>query len=106
MSVIEFLILGLATWRLSSLLVNEEGPWGLLARFRHLLGVRYDELSNVYGTNILARLLTCLWCTSVWIGAFLVVAFLLMPKVVLLMMPFALSGFAILFEEMICGHRS
>lgn len=64
------LILSLAVWRLTSLLVREDGPWNVLARFRTAIGVHYDEYSKPYGTNMLASALTCTWCASVWISAF------------------------------------
>lgn len=45
----------LAVWRLTSLLVNEEGPGGTL--------VVLQELSRRYGGP-----LECFWCTSVWVA--------------------------------------
>jgi hypothetical protein len=54
-NITELLILGLATWRVSSLLAEEEGPRGVLERMRYKIGVRYDEESYAYGTNELAR---------------------------------------------------
>ena len=65
-----FLIVALAVWRISSLLVNEEGPFGIFERFRYLIGVRYDEQSERYGKNVFASLFVCVWCLSFWIGLF------------------------------------
>ena len=59
----------LATWRLTALLVTEEGPFDLLGKFRDWIGVRYDESSHCYGTNVIADSLCCFWCASVWAGA-------------------------------------
>lgn len=60
----KLVLLGLATWRLSSLLVNEDGPLNVFARLRDAAGVnREGELSQ------LATLLSCVWCTSIWVAA-------------------------------------
>lgn len=66
------LIIGVAVWRLSYLLVEEEGPLGILSKFRTLIGVRYTTNlihSEPYGTNVIAELFTCVFCLSLWIGA-------------------------------------
>lgn len=63
MSLTKVLILGLATWRLSSLLVNEEGPFYMFTRLRSWAGV-YEE-GEMRQT---ALLFSCLWCMSVWVA--------------------------------------
>jgi hypothetical protein len=80
MNGIRLLLLGLATWNLSSLLVMEDGPWHWFARLRHAVGVRYDANSNVYGTNQVAEMLTCLWCTSRWVALALCALLFWAPK--------------------------
>jgi len=82
------IVLGLAAWRLSSLLVDEEGPFLIFLRLRLLIGVGYvvneqvvekedtidlaknGDLNNyhTYFKNELAKLLSCVWCTSVWVA--------------------------------------
>jgi hypothetical protein len=69
--MIETILLALAVWRLTSLLVDEDGPLDIFVKFRHLIGVRYDEYSNKYGKNVIANALLCHWCMSVWIGLLL-----------------------------------
>ena len=51
----EIVVLGLAVWRLSALLVLERGPLDVFLRFRQ-------------STDSLRGLLDCLWCTSVWVA--------------------------------------
>lgn len=63
-----YMIIGLACWRATSLIVEEDGPWDILANLRHLIGVRYDEWSESYGLNVVASALTCVWCASIWVG--------------------------------------
>lgn len=74
-----FLLFALATWRLSYLLVHEDGPRNLLQNVRDWLG-NYTEV------------LECVWCTSVWMGL-LVSLFNVSLSVysVVLVIPFALA---------------
>ena len=58
----------LATWRLTSLLHKEDGPFDVFALARDAAGVRFDELSRPYSDNPVGKALTCFWCTSMWAG--------------------------------------
>jgi len=98
----ELLILILATWRLSSLLVSEAGPGDVFARLRHWAGVRYDDVGQPYGINLLARGLVCVWCVSVWIGAGWAVLHYFQPQIAFwLALPLALSAGAIIVNRVI-----
>ena len=100
----DYLILGLATWRISHLLVSEEGPWDFLSKFRHLAGVRYDEHSSPYSTNVFSELLTCIWCLSPWIGTILTLAYWRWSyPTILCSLPFALSAMAVIVNRWIDG---
>jgi hypothetical protein len=99
--VLEFIILALATWRLTSLLVWEDGPFEVFAKLRYRLGVRYDDLSQAYGTNWLAKGVVCPACASVWFGTFWAIAYLLWPQTWWAALPFALSAGAILVESLV-----
>lgn len=110
MNLVALLVIGLATWRFSSLLANdkEEGPFDVLGKFRHFVGVRYTKLSpdnmktEAYGANGFARMILCTWCNSVWIGIIITVAFILLPSVTLMAcLPFALSTIAIVIDRVI-----
>lgn len=96
-----YLILTLATWRITSLLVNEYGPFNLLERMRYRLGVRYDESLQRIGMNVVAEAFTCMWCLSVWVGLVLSIALYAMPVLsVWLLLPFALSAGAIVIDRL------
>ena len=97
--LVRLIILVLATWRLTSLLVWEDGPFEVFARIRHVLGVRYDDRSMAYGTNWLAKGVVCPACASVWFGTFWAVAYWLWPDVWWLALPLALSAGAIALER-------
>lgn len=97
--MISYLILSLATWRITSLLVTEFGPGDIFERLRYRLGVRYDVSGHRTGNNLIAEAFTCLWCLSVWVGVALATLFLLWPGVTWLAMPFAFSAAAILIDK-------
>lgn len=58
----------LLTWRLTSLCVNESGPFDMFEHFRDVIGIELDEFSRAYGSNIFAKAFTCFWCASIWVG--------------------------------------
>lgn len=103
MDLSTLLILILATWRLSSLLVNEAGPLDMFDRLRHLAGVRQNEYGVIYAANVAGRALTCVWCTSVWTGLGVFLFWWYVPYGLWLLVPLALSGGAIIVEEVISG---
>ena len=83
-----WLVLGmLCVWRLSHLLVVEDGPWRLIARLR-------QAVAGGFWSDLFA----CFYCLSLWIA--LPLALLLGETVLerLLLWP-ALSGGAILLER-------
>jgi hypothetical protein len=102
MKPLELVILALATWRCASLLVSEEGPFGVFGKLRHRLGVRYDENSIPYGANWLAKGLVCVWCVSVWMAFGWALLYLLFGNyAVWLAVPLALSAAAIVVESVV-----
>lgn len=52
-----FVLCCLATWRLTHLLVSEDGPWDLVVRLRSRLG---DSEAG--------RAMDCFYCTSLWLA--------------------------------------
>lgn len=91
---LRLLIAALATWRLSSLLVNqkEQGPGRLLHKIRDRVGA-YELGNDDEPITSLGRLFACMWCMSVWVGATLVV--IAITPFWILTIPFALSAIAI-----------
>lgn len=101
---VELLILVLATWRITSLVVEESGPWFIFERFRHLVGVRVDKTypNLKYGRNEFARGLLCFYCSSLWVGVLLSLLYILdSSSVVVLLLPFSLSGGSILVSRVL-----
>lgn len=64
MTAVDVLIIGLASWRLASLLVNEEGPGLIFMRLRSRVGVR--EGPGEQSSGFLPLVFSCMWCMSVW----------------------------------------
>ena len=83
-----FVLAALAVWRLTHLIVNEDGPANLIARLR----LRLER-------GFCARLVTCFECASMWISA--PIAALVAPRALdwpLLWL--AISGAACLLERL------
>ena len=93
MSFLHLAILSLAAWRLSSLLTAEEGPYEIFSKFRLKIGVHYIG-NRVDARTELAKLFSCTWCLSVWIGAIASVAYVIYEPIVWIVMPLALSAAA------------
>jgi len=94
MSLIPFVVATLAVWRVTHLLVAEDGPWDLLVRVR--------AAAQRIG---LGRLINCFYCCSVWVA---VPAALLLSRdwrVLVLTIP-ALSGGAILLDRATGGSTA
>ena len=56
----DLVIFSLAVWRVSSLLVHEDGPHAVFRRMR--------EMCESRGWELFWQLFQCVWCTSVWVS--------------------------------------
>ena len=77
----------LATWRVTHLLSNEDGPADLIFRLRAMLG-----------SSIVGRLMDCFYCLSIWVAA-AIAATLTRRFVDWLLVCLALSGAGCLLER-------
>ncbi len=87
MTMPSFFIAALATWRITHLLAEEDGPGHIVTRLRLRAG------NNFFGS-----LLDCFYCLSVWIAAPLALFCAATPLEWLVVWP-ALSGAACLLEK-------
>lgn len=102
MNITEFAILALATWRITSLIHSEDGPNNVFDWARHKLGVRFNELNQIYASNEVAKAVLCPWCLSIWIGVALALLWSVFPGLAIgFSLPFACSAVAILIHERI-----
>lgn len=81
LDLISIIILALATWRLSHMLVIEDCPYRLCARLRHLVG----------------GALMCIYCTSLWISVLMLV--LWYTDLYVIVYVFAISGLALIMRS-------
>ncbi len=87
MDTIKFLAAILAVWRVTHLIVVEDGPWDALRRTRRVL----ERVG-------LERLVNCFLCCSVWVAIPFALLIAHGWEVVAIVLP-ALSGGAILLER-------
>jgi hypothetical protein len=87
--LLRFVLAVLATWRVTHLLANEDGPADLIFRFRALLG-----------QSLAGRLMDCFNCLSLWIAA-PAALFVSRRPMEWLFTWLALSGGACLLERMV-----
>lgn len=100
MALTELVVLALATWRLTSLIHSEEGPYNVFDWLRHRLGVRFNPLSEMYASTEAAKAVLCPWCLSIWVGLAWALAWLIFPALAFwLALPFALSAASIWMHE-------
>jgi len=53
----QFILAVLATWRVTHLLANEDGPWDIIVRLRGRLG-----------NGVIGSLMDCFKCLSIWVA--------------------------------------
>jgi hypothetical protein len=96
---LSLLLFALSVWRVSSLLLYEDGPGEVFARVRTRAGA--DTPGEISG---LAQLWSCMWCMSMW------VAILLSPLLILghagdgIMAVLSASAVAIFVHERVVKH--
>jgi len=98
------LLLVLATWRLSSLLVFEDGPFEVFARLRRRVGIIQDPVDpdTRMAQGFFAELLSCVWCASFWVIIPMVALWWALPEAVAVL---AIWGGAVLIERWVDGRR-
>lgn len=83
MTILDVIVIGLATWRISSLLVHERGPYNVFVHLRNAVGVEHDvDLVPERANNVVAEIFSCVWCMSIWVGLALWGVWEIEPKVV------------------------
>lgn len=102
-----FVLIALATWRLSSMIVREDGPLLLFFRLREAVGITHDEDRHILTVpdRFWSNLLSCVWCSSIWIAADWMVLWTLLPSVAVpLAAIFAASAIAVAFDRRVMGN--
>lgn len=84
----------LVTWRVTHLVVAEDGPWNIVARLR-----------GAAGAGFWGQLMDCFYCASLWV-AFPVAGWIGEEWGARLLLWPALSGGAILLERLVPDRRA
>lgn len=63
-----FLLCTFGVWRLSRMIVKEDGPFYIFQRFRIFMGIVDEEDEPPYSTTWYGTFFTCPLCVSVWIS--------------------------------------
>ena len=102
LTFLNFFILALATWRISSFFANEEeGPFSifLIARDKTL---KLEQKSRFWRTFRLYNGLTCEWCNSLWFSTVLVTLWqILGERFIKVILPLSISTLVILIKEFV-----
>jgi hypothetical protein len=85
MTIIEFLIMGLATYRITRLFTRDV----IFDGFRNWYWKKFPPESSKLG-----YLLTCDWCLSIWTGSLVVASVMIIPVLVYVYAVFAVSAIA------------
>lgn len=85
MGIVEIVILGLATYRVTRLFTRD----AVLESFRSWYWNRFPPESTKLG-----YLLTCEWCLSFWVASLFFISVMISTVTVLAAVPFALSAIA------------
>lgn len=67
MTIQDVLLIGLAAWRVTSMLAWEEGPFGAFFHLRRLIGITHGETGEPFAwpTWWPASAFSCPWCLSI-----------------------------------------
>lgn len=108
-SFLNFLILALASFRLTRLIVFDKITEFIREPFFDEIEEIEDGVKEVYYLpkklgikKFIGELLSCYWCTGIWAAAFLVgMAYLLPPLAVPLILILAVAGLAAVIETIV-----
>lgn len=86
MTALEFVVLGLATYRVTRLIIRDE----IFSRPRNFFWKKFPPESSLIG-----YLLTCPWCISIWVASIIQISSIINPEVTYAVgIVFALSAVA------------
>lgn len=93
MDIIAVVIGGLATWRVSLMIVKEVGPAAIFIKLRAFLASRQKQIGGMFD------LVSCVSCTSIYIGAVTSLAFARTPLDVI-MYTLSFSAVSVIIERL------
>lgn len=98
MTVLTFLIAGLATYRLARFSIKDDGPFNVFGRWRALWGVVEGVEPN---RGSMADLVTCSRCATVWTGIAISALVLVYPdRSLFITLPLSLAAIGIFLSDL------
>lgn len=99
-------VAAIATWRLSHMFLKENGPFRVFRQGREALGVVYDPVDEDFIVSARYEITTCIWCLSMWVGAFTALGLWLSPSLTTkLLLPYVFSAFAATWDRVLGGLK-
>lgn len=106
MKLQDTIIGAVATWRLTHMLLFENGPFRAFRQGREALGNVYVDEDSEKLVSYKYEIVTCIWCLSMWVGAGIAAGLRLNPGVTRwLLLPYVFSAFAASWNK-IAGKES
>jgi hypothetical protein len=102
LSGLELLILILALWRMSCLLIMERGFGDIFLILREAIGIKHtdDGRPNEIPDTNWGRLFSCTWCMSMFLAIPLsLLVYLFRDVMIWISLPFAVSAGAIMIDK-------
>jgi Protein of unknown function (DUF1360) len=65
---LDLLIGSVATWRITHMLLLENGPFRVFRRLRERFGVVYGADDDTQVVSFKYEITTCPWCLSIWVA--------------------------------------
>ena len=90
-TILDYLVMAVATWRVSAIITEEHGPFGVFKWIRH---ETLRRLASNGKCDI--TLVACIKCASVWVALLVLLAYSFFPEVVWC---FSISGMALFLRS-------
>jgi hypothetical protein len=102
---VDLTVAAIATWRITHMLLYENGPFRLFRKLRERFGVVYADADSSEVVSFQYEITTCPWCLSVWVAAAVTLLQLLSSKVQWLWLPFTYSAAAVAINRLMERNR-
>lgn len=92
--ILTLALTALAVWRISYMLVNEDGPFDCFFNFRN-----WVQTKDGMFFGFLESLFACIYCMSVWVGIAATIIYAINPTILFyISLPFIFSACAIFID--------
>lgn len=99
--LLRIIVGGVATWRVSHMLLYENGPFHIFRFIRIRLGVIYHHSEENYVVGYKYEITTCIWCLSMWVGLAVTLLQRWSPWAVWLLLPHTFSAITVMLHRLL-----